>query len=431
MYFTAQNIENRRSRLAQKWDAILNKDECVLIYSGKPVAKPQGLDQCYDFIAHPSYYWLTGRKRETEILLYNKDLGWIEFQKQISIEEAFWEGQRTDLLVEQDGKDISQFNVFLDAQKFSKIHELGESGKPILDASTALLKVHLDQTRRVKDAAEIELIRQASKVALKAYEAIEKFIKPGVREKDIRWVFETEMFNSGGDAVPYSTIVGSGRNSAVLHALPTDRIVKEGEIVLIDAGAAIHDYCVDITRTYASTTNIDSKAKALYQLVLKVQKHCVSILKPGVRWGDVHCTAAKMFTEGLLDFGILKGSLSDLVEREVISMFFPHGLGHLVGLGVRDTGQEEESYPRRFFGANVRVNLDFEPGHIITVEPGLYFIEAVLKKQANVELYKDCINWAELYHWIGLGGIRIEDNILLTVSGHHNLTESVKKIFPE
>ena len=99
MYFTSQDITARRQKLAAKWDELLNTGEAVLVYSGEPIQKPGGLDQNYDFIPHPAYFWLTGRRRESEVLLYSKDMGWVEFQKDIPAEEAVWEGERKDLLV--------------------------------------------------------------------------------------------------------------------------------------------------------------------------------------------------------------------------------------------------------------------------------------------------------------------------------------------
>ena len=98
MYFTSQDITARRQKLAAKWDELLNTGEAVLVYSGEPIQKPGGLDQNYDFIPHPAYFWLTGRRRESEVLLYSKDMGWVEFQKDIPAEEAVWEGERKDLL---------------------------------------------------------------------------------------------------------------------------------------------------------------------------------------------------------------------------------------------------------------------------------------------------------------------------------------------
>jgi Xaa-Pro dipeptidase len=149
--------------------------------------------------------------------------------------------------------------------------------------------------------------------------------------------------------------------------------------------------------------------------------------KPGVNWRDVHVKAAILFTEGLLNFGILKGNLSQLIEKEVISVFFPHGLGHLVGLRVRDTGQEENPNPKSYFGSRLRVDIQLEKGHLISVEPGLYFIKTLFDNPEIQNKFKEDICWQELEKWKRIGGVRIEDNILITETGNENLTFCVPK----
>ncbi|MBZ4191295.1 aminopeptidase P N-terminal domain-containing protein [Niabella beijingensis] len=427
MYFTQQDIEKRRARLTLKWDAVLNDDEAVLIYSGDPVQKPGGLDQTYPFLPHPAYYWLTGRRREGEVLCYNKNTGWTGFQKQPAKEEAVWEGVRNDLLVISPGRPLQELEGYLQTQQYSAIYELGQTGRPLAPGKTIELRTLLDQTKRVKDAAEIALIRQVAAIAERGYEKLEQVLMPGICEKELQLLFETEIVRNGAHTVPYETIVGAGSNSAILHALPTQRTIGENEFVLIDAGAAVFDYCVDITRTFGSSHSMDSRHKMLYELVLKVQLSCIGMTLPGAPWHAVHMHAAESFTTGLLELGILKGGMEELLSSEVIRLFFPHGVGHLVGLGVRDTGQEERRDNRSYYGSRLRVDLALEPGHLITVEPGLYFIPALLNDAELRNRYKNNINWQELEYWMEIGGVRIEDNILLTDGGNENLTGGINK----
>ncbi|MET3878798.1 aminopeptidase P N-terminal domain-containing protein [Chitinophaga sp. OAE865] len=428
MYFTKADIDARRARLAAQWNNVLKNDEAILVYSGYPVQKPGGLDQTYPFLPHPSYYWLTGRRREEEVILYNRHTGWIEFQKAWTREQSVWEGEKHDLLVQEPGKDIQHLKSYMETQRFSRVYQLGQvPGNPPVEDNALTLRTLLQQTRRVKDAAEVKLIRHIAGIAAYGYRELEQMIRPGVSEMEVRLAFEMQTFRHGGHAVPYDTIVGSGPNAAILHALPTTRIIGNNEFVLVDAGASVYDYCVDITRTFPSSAAMDTRHKALYELVLSVQQDCISKTLAGTFWHDIHNHAAREFTRGLLSFGILKGDLSGLIEKEVIAAFFPHGLGHLVGLHVRDTGQEENPSPRIYSGARLRVDIQLEAGHLITVEPGLYFIKALLEEPGFVKKYQEDINWNELEHWKHIGGVRIEDNILVTASGNENLTETVPK----
>lgn len=425
MYFTTQDITGRRQALATKWDAILSTDEAVLIYSGEPIQKPGGMDQNYPFMPHPAYFWLTGRRRESEVVLYSRNDGWLEFQRGIPASEAIWEGDRNDLLVNDPGRDITDLEAFLTGSGFAAIYKLGQA--PFDGGKSFELRTALDQTRRRKDASETALIRRLADVAGAGHDAIHKAIRPGISEAEIQLIYESGIKRHGAHGVPYDTIVGSGPNAAVLHAIPTTRLVGDGEFVLIDAGADIYEYCVDITRVFPSSDTVSQRHRDLYNIVLRAETECMAMSKPGVWWHDVHLHAARVVTEGLLDLGVLKGNLQTLLEREVSSLFFPHGVGHLVGLRVRDTGQLENPGPHRFAGANIRVDLPLEIGHTITVEPGCYFIPALLNDAANRKRFAEDVDWTELEHWIGIGGVRIEDNILITESGNENLTASVPK----
>jgi Xaa-Pro aminopeptidase len=426
MYFTTQDIQARRQKLEAKWNEQLANDEAVLVYSGETIQKPGGLDQNYPFITHPAYFWLTGRRRESEVVLYNKNTGWVEFQKAIGAHEAVWEGDRNDLLVDDKGRKNSDLDKFLSENKFSQVYKLGQSLTGV-EGKAFDLRTSLDRERRKKDAAEVKLFQQLAEIARHGYEKLAQVIRPGVTEREIQVAYEGEIYLRGAHGVPYDTIVGSGTNSAILHAIPTPKKVSDGEYVLIDAGAEIYDYCVDITRMFHSSGTPTAQHKDLYQLVLKAHAECISMSKPGVMWRDVHIHSAKVITEGLLGLGIFKGTVDTLMEKEVSSLFFPHGVGHLVGLRVRDAGHEENVNPKSYAGARLRVDIELEAGHFITVEPGCYFIPALLDNPETQNKYRDEVNWDEVNKWKHIGGVRIEDDILITANGNDNLTIGVGK----
>ena len=424
MYFTSDDIRARRQRLAEKWNAILTGNEAVAVYSGAPVQKPGGLAQTYPFMPHPAYFWLTGRRRENEVVLYSPAEGWIEFQKSIPAEEAVWEGERQDLLVNDPGKSLGELEPTL--RRFASVYRLGASGST--EGKAFNLRTALDQTRRVKDEAEIRLIRELADIAAHGYRKIAVALRPGITELEIQLAFENEVLHQGAQGVPYETIVGSGSNSAILHALPTRKMIAPNEFVLVDAGCAIHDYCVDITRMFASSEPLSERHHQLYRIVHRALEECIAMSAPGIQWRDVHLHAGRVITEGLLELGLLKGNLDSLLEKEVGSLFFPHGVGHLVGLRVRDTGQEENINPKTYMGARLRVDLKLEEGHLITVEPGCYFIPSLLNDPERRKKYHEDVNWKELEHWLPIGGVRIEDNILITREGNDNLTIGVPKL---
>lgn len=425
IYFSEEQIKTRREQISSRWNTVLGNRDAVLIHSGEPIQKPGGLDSTYPFLPHPSYFWLTLRRRETEVLLYNKDLGWIEFHKEISNEEIFWEGEKNDILVSSSGKNIKTLESFLENQHFSRIFHLGQAK----DASSEAfeLRTFLDQTRRKKDDSEVRLIRHIAEIANTGYQKIMSVLKPGMTERELQIAYESEIFRNGAHTVPYESIVGSGSNAAILHALPSQKLIKENEFVLVDAGADVFDYCVDVTRTFYSSGEMSSQHKDLYSIVLKAYHECIAMSKAGVFWRDVHIHSAKVITEGLLQLGILQGNLSDLIEKEIVSLFYPHGLGHLVGLRVRDTGQEENLNPKTYFGARLRVDLELEENHLITVEPGCYFMPAILENTHQQKKFYDDINWTELRKWYDIGGVRIEDNILIKKGGNENLTNCIAK----
>jgi Xaa-Pro aminopeptidase len=225
----------------------------------------------------------------------------------------------------------------------------------------------------------------------------------------------------------YDTIVGGGANSAVLHFAPTARRFGAGELVLIDAGAQYLGYASDITRTYPVGGRFEPIQRELHTVVHRAEQAGIERCQPGVEWRDVHLTAALVIAEGLVACGILRGSPESLVESEAVWLFFPHGVGHLVGLGVRDAGgtplPERRHDPKPY--PNLRIDLPLELGMAVTVEPGVYFVPALLEDPEKRRRSRDEVDWGKVDGMLDFGGIRIEDNVLVQADGHEVLTEDV------
>jgi Xaa-Pro dipeptidase len=425
MIFDTKTLQDRKNKTAKALDSVLGSDDVVLVHAGHPIQKPGGHDQTYSFLPHPDYFWLTGIRRPTGISAYSKNEGWVDFVQPVTRDEKIWEGGGESF----PGKDIAEFRKWHADKKYSRTFDLGQistsfSVDPSKD-SVGILEAY-NEVRRVKDASEIALVKKIAGIAAEGYKKLPAFIRPGVSERDIQIEYETAVLKAGSEKFPYDSIVGTGTNSAVLHAIPTSRVVKEGEMVLIDAGADIEDYCVDITRVYSSGT-FSSQQKALYDIVLKAQTESIALCKPGTHWKDVHLTSARVIAEGLKDLGILNCSADEAIANHAIAVFFPHGVGHMVGLRVRDVGGKFNPNPHKYAGARLRVDLPLREGYLMTVEPGCYFINALLNDSETRTTFKNEINWAETDKWMNVGGVRLEDDIHVTSRGPENLTGIIPK----
>ena len=284
----------------------------------------------------------------------------------------------------------------------------------------------LNRIRRVKDEVEIERMRVAEAATRAGFATAVERIAPGVSERALQIEIEAEFLRSGADGLAYETIVGGGPNSAVLHFAPSARPFEDGDLVLIDAGGEFRGYASDVTRTYPASGSFTAEQEALHGVVAAALAAAIEHCAPGTEWLDVHAVAARVIAEGLADFGVLRGDPGTLVESGAVTLFFPHGIGHMVGLGVRDAGEvlpgregTRPGFPR------VRVDLPLEAGHCFTVEPGIYFVPALLQDEERRRRHADTVDWDRVDRMLGFGGIRIEHDVLVTATGCEVLTAGV------
>ncbi len=433
MIFSEKSIQKRRSRLQEELKSVLKSGDGLIIFSGDPIGKPGGLDQTYPYLAHPIYYWLTGNRRPGSAVFYSLDEGWQEYLRPVSSAEIIWEGV---LPTQTSAKDIRQLESDLTSRNVSRLFVYGQPSLEEKKFSKSTpqdehdqVKAVLDQVRRQKDPEEVQLIKNAAQIAKIGYQHLRKVIKPGISERELQIEFESEIFRAGAHQTPYETIIGSGTNAAILHAIPTTKKVNSGELILVDAGVDLHEYCVDITRVFAADGKWSTQQKQIIDLVHTAQKKSISACHPGTAWSQVHRISAEIIAEGLIAIGLCQGSTEDLLESGAIGLFFPHGVGHMVGLRVRDVGYEQNKNPQKHCGVNLRVDMDLAENQILTVEPGCYFIKALLEDSEIRKKYQSQVRWNEVEKWMSFGGVRIEDNILITDSDPVNLTEVVEKAF--
>lgn len=427
-----ETLRNRRQRAATAWSL---SDEIVLIAAGEPLSIPGGADQTYPFRVHPEYRWLTERSEPGGILAFDPATGWEDLVPEVTESQIVWEG-RSD----HGAPSTALLAPWLSQRRGRSIVNLG---CPLVGVRSdplrvGLLRAQLTHARRPKDAEEIDRIRRAVAATAAGFAAAERLIRPGVTERFLQIEIEAEFFRHGGQNTAYDSIVGGGPNSVVFHFSPSPRAVETGEMVLIDAGTERDGYCADVTRTFASdgtrgfakTGGRLAKAQQeIYDIVLRAQIEAVNRCRLGVEWTDVHLGAARTMADGLSQMGLLRGRAEDLVEREVHTLFFPHGIGHMVGLGVRDAsgvlpGRTKNPRPSL---ATLRMDLPLEPGYVVTVEPGLYFIPALLQDKRRRQRFAHEVDWRRVDELIGLGGVRIEDNVLVTTAEPENLTAAIPK----
>ena len=419
---TAAHLQRRQREAAEAWG--LESGQAVVVGAGAPIHVPGRADRTYPFYAHSEYLYLTDRERPEAVLAFDPGDGWSDFVPAPTAEEHLWSGAPAA----EPGLSTDDLPGWLEARRGARIANLG-APVPGIESDAGLeadVRYALNRIRRVKDEVEIERMRQAERATRAGFATAAALIAPGVSERQLQVEIEAAFLRNGADRLAYETIVGGGPNSAVLHFMPSERALEDGDLVLIDAGAEFRGYASDVTRTYPASGSFTPEQEALHGLVAAAVTAAIEHCAPGTEWLDVHAVAARVIAEGLADFGILRGDPGTLVESGAVALFFPHGIGHMVGLGVRDAGEvlrgregTRPGFPR------VRIDMPLEPGHCVTVEPGIYFVPALLQDDERRRAHADAVDWDRVDRLLGFGGIRIEHDVLITDAGCEVLTAGI------
>lgn len=258
----------------------------------------------------------------------------------------------------------------------------------------------LHEARLIKSPFELSIMREAATISCLAHKNAMTLCKAGMNEYHLEAHIHHTFAMHGAKHPAYESIVGSGENACILHYTQNNCELKKGDLVLIDAGAELHGYAADITRTFPVSGRFSDEQKALYQLVLDAQLASLEQMRPGGNFKAANDTAIEVLTQGLIDHGLLSGELNDNIEEQTYRQFFMHGLGHWLGLDVHDVGKY------KFAGQD----REFVTGMVMTIEPGLY-----VSPSSDVDP-----------KWQGIG-IRIEDNVVITADGYEVLTDAVPK----
>ncbi|HEX8722567.1 MAG TPA: Xaa-Pro aminopeptidase [Pyrinomonadaceae bacterium] len=289
-------------------------------------------------------------------------------------------------------------------RQLSRMRTMGRRGvrppQSVVDPATLLHEMRL-----VKSDEEVALMQRSADIASEAHREAMAAARPGMREYEIDALIEYVFRRSGAAAPAYNSIVGSGANATILHYVDNDAELRDGDLLLVDAGAEYEGFASDITRTFPVGGRFTRPQRDLYRLVLDCQEECIRMTRPGVTLDEMHERSVEILTEGMVRLGLLKGDVSKLVEEGEYKKFYMHRLGHYLGMDVHDAGAYHlDGKPR-----------PVEPGFVMTVEPGVYVAE-------DAEGVPD--------EYRGLG-IRIEDDVLVTADGYRVLTDKAPKQIEE
>jgi Xaa-Pro aminopeptidase len=356
--------------------------------------------------------------------------GWVDFVPTVTQGQRVWEGRE-----QTPGTPLEELAGWLAARRGKKVVMLGTPMPGIrFDARRSEeVRELFTHARRVKDEAEIARMELAAAATAPAFARVRELLLEAangaaISEQRLKAEIESQFALHGATRPCYGTIVGVGDNSAVLHFDPTQRTILPGQTVLIDAGAEVRRYGVDVTRTYGCG-DVTGARRELHAVVQRAFDRAVAACVPGAEWVDIHVRAALDMAEGLVQMGVLKGGASSAVESGAMGLFFPHGLGHMIGLGVRDaTGRFPGRGPTVRKGVvTIRCDFPLVAGYSMTVEPGCYFIGALLRDRANRDAHKDAVDWTLVDRLLaeGIGGVRIEDSIIVTKHAPRPLTASI------
>lgn len=301
--------------------------------------------------------------------------------------------------------------------------DLAGAEKAGLTANPDKLTKHLDWTRSFKTPYEVACLEQATEAAARGHQAARAAFLAGASELEIHHAY-VQAVGCVDHELPYGTIVALDEKGAILH-YEGKRKVRNGRVLLIDAGAKVHGYGSDITRTWAAPA-CDDRFKAILAGMEKLQLELCEEVKPGLHYGELHKRGHLKIAALLHDAGILKVGAEEAVETGLSKPFFPHGLGHHLGIQVHDVagkqlGPDGEFKPSPAEHPFLRTTRVIEAGQVFTVEPGLYFIPMLLRPFRTGE-HAAKFDWTLIDALTPLGGIRIEDNLLVTPTGHRNLT---------
>ena len=434
----------------------------LLIFVGNtelPMNYPQNI---YHFRQDSSFLYFFGIDEPGLAAVMDLDNGKdIVFGNDVEIEDVIWTGPLPLLsdkakqfgITETEG--FAKFETYVgEAMKQNRtIHFLPPYNpnskiflSELLGISVAKLKenasmdmmlavIHL---RSMKSAAEVAEIEKGIDTAHEMFTKGMQLVKPNKYEYEVSGAMEGIALAKNG-ALSFPTILSV--RGEILHGHAHGNLMNSGDMLVMDAGFETpNHYATDHTRSVPVNGKFTQKQKDIYQIVLDSQMAAIEAIKPGVKYQDVHLLSCKVIAEGLKKLGLMKGDIDNAVQQGAHALFFPHGLGHMMGLDVHDmedigqiyVGYDDEVRPIDQFGtAYLRLGRRLQTGFVLTVEPGIYFIPELYNLWKSENKFTEFIDYNKVSEYLGFGGIRIEDDVLVTETGHRVLGKSIPKTVAE
>ncbi len=431
----------------------------ILLFLGNTVSPMNYSSNPYRFRQDSSFLYFFGIDEPNLMAVINIDEDEeIIFGDELTIDDVIWMGELPTLKEKADSVGVSKVFPLKDLKSYiekhkNRVHYLppyrAESKifiSELLDIPVSNVKENASEEfikavvklREKKSTEEIEEIEKAINITAEMHITAMKLTKPGIYEREIAGLIEGIAL-SKGSGVSFPVIFSV--HGEILHNHSHENLMQEGRLVVNDSGAeSLLHYAGDITRTFPVGKKFTQKQKDIYEIVLSAQLKAIKMLKPGIKYKDVHIEASKVIADGLRSLGILKGSTNDIVENGAHALFFPHGLGHMLGLDVHDMENLGEDYvgyreglerSSQFGLAYLRLAKELEPGFVLTVEPGIYFIPKLIELWEAEGKFKEYINYSRVKEYLDFGGIRIEDDCLITETSSKVLGRPIPKTVQE
>ncbi|NLT67338.1 MAG: aminopeptidase P family protein [Acidobacteria bacterium] len=445
----------------QRRNKIRRQVDGVILWIGHSLQPRNYAGNTYPFRQNSHFLYYTGLSEPDLLMLsFPEQDHDILFAREADIDDIVWTGptrSRAELArdagidiaeeiervkehlagVRSDGARIH----YLPPYQYSSLYRAAqllnmEPAEVIANVSQVLME-EVAKQRSIKTEVEIAEIEDALAITDLMHRAAMAEMGPGKRESEIAGVMQgIALAHDRQQAYnPIVTIRGE-----VLHNHSYSGIMQEGQLLLIDAGVESPlFYASDITRTFPVSGRFTAKQAGIYQIVLRMQLGTIGMIKSGISYRDVHLAACRIMAEGLRETGLMRGNPSDAIEAGAHALFFPHGIGHMLGLDVHDmedlgdiVGYGKKEKRSGQFGLNyLRLSRPLEHGFVLTVEPGIYFIPALIERWQKENLHSEFIDYEKVNGYLGFGGIRIEDNILVTPTGATVLGPGIPKTIPE
>lgn len=440
--FPATVYENRRNKL------INNIKSGIVIMPGNNDSPMNYPANSYQFRQDSNFLYFFGLNmaglaaifdiESQKVTLYGNDL---------TIDSIIWMGSKprmTELAEKVGVKNVKPFSDFeKDINEASlaarKVHYLPPYRHDNMIMLNKILKIPFDQLkinasieaikavvalREIKEEIEIKEMILAAEIGNEMHLTALSLIQPGLYEREISGIVEGIAL-SGGGAASFPVICSI--RGEILHNHYHGNIMNSGDLLLLDCGAETEmRYCSDYTRVYPVDRKFTQQQKDIYQIVVNANQKAFELVKPGIFNRDIHTETCKVIAAGLKELGLMKGNIDEAVANGAHALFFPHGLGHFIGLDVHDMedlgennfGYDENVKRSAQFGtAYLRLAKELKEGFALTIEPGIYFIPALIEKWKNEAQHTEFINYNEVEKYIGFGGIRLEDDVLVTADG--------------